>query len=134
MRISYTTDIETITQEGLQDLFLSVKWESGHFPSELLKAMRGSHFVVTAWDGDKLIGLINALSDGVLTAYFHYMLINPGYQGKGIGKEMMALMLDKYQGYETKVLVAYPNVVEFYGKLGFKTAAGTTPMFISDLI
>lgn len=134
MKICYTTDIENITQEGFQELFLSVKLESGKFPSEFLKAIKGSHSVVTAWDEDKLIGLINALSDGVLTAYFHYMLINPSYQGKGIGKEMMDLMLDRYKGYQTKVLIAYLNVVEFYGKLGFKAEEGTTPMFISELI
>jgi GNAT superfamily N-acetyltransferase len=134
MSIYYKTDIENITHEGLQELFLSVEWESGKFPRELLKAIKGSHSVITAWDGEKLIGLINALSDGALTAYFHYMLVNPSYQGKGIGKEMMDMMLDRYKGYHTKVLIAYPNVVEFYGKLGFKTEGGTTPMFISELI
>ena len=74
------------------------------------------------------------MSDGTLTAYFHYMLVNLSYQGKGIGKEMMDMMLDRYKGYHTKVLIAYPNVGEFYGKLGFKTEGGTTPIFISELI
>ncbi|MFA9560329.1 GNAT family N-acetyltransferase [Evansella sp. AB-rgal1] len=134
MDIYYKTDIENITHEGLHELFLSVEWESGKFPSELLKAIKGSHSVITAWDGDKLIGLINALSDGALTAYFHYMLVNPSYQGKGVGKEMMDMMLNRYKGYQTKVLMAYPNVVEFYEKLGFKSEEGTTPMFISELI
>ena len=134
MGIYYKEGIENITKEGLRDLFLSVGWESGKLPNELLKAIKGSHSVITAWDNDKLIGLINALSDGVLTAYFHYMLVNPSYQGKGIGKVMMDMMLDRYKGYQTKVLIAYPNVVEFYAKLGFKTEDGTTPMFISELI
>ncbi|MBU9711607.1 GNAT family N-acetyltransferase [Evansella tamaricis] len=134
MEVYYKTDIENITHEGLQELFLSVEWESGKFPRELLKAIKGSHSVITAWDGEKLIGLINALSDGALTAYFHYMLVNPNYQGRGIGKEMMDMMLDRYKGYQTKVLIAYQNVVEFYIKLGFKTEDGTTTMFISELI
>jgi len=134
MSIYYKTDLENITQESLQELFLSVEWESGKFPNELLKAIVGSHSVITAWDGEKLIGLINALSDGALTAYFHYMLVHPNYQGKKIGKEMMEMMLDKYKGYQTKVLIAYPNVIEFYENFGFKTEDGTTPMFISELI
>ncbi|UOQ49250.1 GNAT family N-acetyltransferase [Gracilibacillus caseinilyticus] len=134
MGIYYTSDIDKITEQELQELFLSVEWKSGNFPNELLKTIKGSHSVVTAWDNNKLIGLINALSDGALTAYFHYMLINPAYQGKGIGKEMMNMMLDRYSNYETKVQIAYPNVVEFYGKLGFKKEDGTTPMFISELI
>ncbi|WP_338049243.1 GNAT family N-acetyltransferase [Paenibacillus wynnii] len=50
-----------------------------------MQAIEGSHSVVAAWDGDKLVGLVNALSDGVVTVYFHYMLIHPSYQGVGIG-------------------------------------------------
>ncbi len=89
MSIHYTKSTEKLTSESLEELFTSVEWESGKYPDELLKAMIGSHSVVTAWEGNKLIGLINALSDGVLTAYFHYMLVNPQYQGKGAGKKMM---------------------------------------------
>nr|WP_256337932.1 GNAT family N-acetyltransferase [Paenibacillus sp. 276b] len=90
--------------------------------------------MVTAWEGGKLVGLINALSDGVLTVYFHYMLINPSYQSIGIGKEMMNIMLDRYKGCKTKVLISYPYAVDFYNKLGFNTEDGATPMFISELI
>lgn len=134
MEISYTDNMENMTKENLQQLFLSVEWESGKYPEEMLKAVKGSHSCITAWDGDQLIGLVNALSDGVLTAYFHYVLIHPDYQGRGIGKGMMDRMLHRYKGYQTKVLIAYPNVVEFYGKLGFEEEDGTTPLFISDLM
>ncbi|RCW77249.1 GNAT family N-acetyltransferase [Saliterribacillus persicus] len=130
MTIFYRQDTENITEENLKELFLSVEWESAQFPEKLLQAIKGSDEVIAAWDGDELIGLINALSDGALTVYFHYVLTHPSYQGKGIGKEMMDKMLDLYQGYQTKMLVAYPNVVEFYGKIGFKTEEGNTPMYM----
>jgi ribosomal protein S18 acetylase RimI-like enzyme len=133
LSIHYTKSIEKLAAESLEELFKSVEWRSGNYPNELLKAMVGSHSVVTAWEGNKLIGLINALSDSVLTAYFHYMLVNPQYQGKGIGKKMMDIMLEIYKGHQTKVLIAYP-IIEFYEKLGFETEDGTTPMFISNLI
>ncbi|MBN8235222.1 GNAT family N-acetyltransferase [Halobacillus kuroshimensis] len=134
MAISYASTTRDITRDDLQTLFHSVEWDSGSYPDELLQAIQGSHSVMTAWDGRRLIGLVNALSDGVLTVYFHYMLIDPEYQGRGIGKVMMDHMLDQYKTYQTKVLIAYPDVVEFYGKLGFQKEEGTTPLFISDLI
>ena len=34
--------------------------------------MKNAHSVYSAWNGDKLVGLINYLSDGIMTAYFHY--------------------------------------------------------------
>lgn len=134
MSIHYSTSKDQFTDDGLEALFLSVEWKSGQFPRELLKAMRGSHSVVSAWDGKKLVGLINALSDGVLTVYFHYVLVDPQYQGHGIGKELVKMMLHMYKGYQTKALIAYPEVVAFYRRLGFETEAGTVPLFISDLI
>jgi GNAT superfamily N-acetyltransferase len=132
--IYYASSKEDISKDALQELFLSVQWESGKYPNELLQAIRGSHSIVTAWEGGKLIGLINALSDDVLTVYFHYMLVNPSYQSKGIGKELMKIMLERYKGYKTKVLISYPHAVDFYNKVGFNTEDGATPMFISEMI
>ncbi|MGG1638691.1 GNAT family N-acetyltransferase [Paenibacillus sp. MCAF9] len=134
MSIYYASSKEDITKDALQELFLSVEWESGKYPNELLQAIGGSHSIVTAWEEGKLVGLINALSDGVLTVYFHYMLIHPSYQSIGIGKEMMNIMLDRYKGCKTKVLISYPHAVDFYNKFGFNTEDGATPMFISELI
>ncbi|RIX47096.1 N-acetyltransferase [Paenibacillus nanensis] len=134
MNIRYASNIEDITREALQALFLSVEWESGKHPDELVQAIQGSHSIAAAWDGDRLVGLINALSDGVLTVYFHYMLIHPDYQGKGIGKAMMDIMLDRYKGCKTKVLISYESAVDFYQKCGFSKEDGATPMFISSLV
>ena len=134
MSIRYASNVEVITNEALQELFLSVEWESGKHPIELTQAIKGSHSIVAAWDGDKLVGLLNALSDGVLTVYFHYMLIHPSYQGEGIGRNMMDIMLDRYKGCETKVLISYQSAVDFYHKCGFSKEDGVTPMFISEMV
>lgn len=134
MSIRYASNIEIITKEALQELFLSVEWESGKHPNDLIQAIKGSHSIVAAWDGDKLVGLVNALSDDVLTVYFHYMLIHPSHQGEGIGRKMMDIMLDRYKGCKTKVLISYQSAVDFYHKCGFSKEDGATPMFISELV
>lgn len=134
MNIRYISNIEVITKDALQELFLSVEWESGNHPNELIQAIKGSHSIVAAWDGDKLVGLVNALSDDVLTVYFHYMLIHPSYQGEGIGRKMMDIMLERYRGCKTKVLISYQSAVGFYHKCGFSKEDGATPMFISGLV
>ena len=51
------------TEEDLRRLFLSVGWESGRYPKRLVTAMRNSTHVISAWDGDRLIGLVRALDD-----------------------------------------------------------------------
>jgi GNAT superfamily N-acetyltransferase len=119
--------------DELKDLFLSVEWSSGHYPEKLVVAMKHSDSVFTAWDGGKLIGLINALDDGIMTAYVHYLLINPAYQGKGIGKELVRRLSEKYKDYLRIVLIAYDKEVEFYQNCGFSKGEEKTPMFITSL-
>ena len=51
-------EIHEFDQKELQDLFLSVEWSSGHFPEKLVVAMRNFPTVYSAWDGDKLVGMI----------------------------------------------------------------------------
>ena len=130
MNIHYTFSIEKITKDNLTTLFLSVEWDSANYPDKLYEAILNSHSVVTAWDGNKLVGLANALSDGVMTAYFHYVVTDPTYQGQGIGKAMMNRMLFQYQDYYTKVLISYPKAISFYKRLGFEADDESLPMYI----
>ena len=132
MNITYLTG-KDFEPEELQRLFLSVGWSSGQYPQELVVAMRNSHWVVSAWDGDTLVGLINSLSDGAMTAYFHYLLVRPEYQGRGIGTELVRVMLEAYEHCARKVLVAYDTQVGFYEKCGFSAGDGATPMFVTHL-
>ena len=119
--------------EDLQELFLSVGWSSGHYLEKLAAAMSKSGSVFTAWDSEKLIGLINALDDGIMTAYVHYLLVNPLYQGKGIGKHLVRLLSGKYKDYLRIVLIAYDKEVGFYKNCGFEIGNDKTPMFITSL-
>jgi ribosomal protein S18 acetylase RimI-like enzyme len=132
MKIVYK-DTKEFSPGDLQALFLSVEWSSGHFPEKLAAAMKNSGTVFSAWDGDKLIGLINVLDDGVMTAYVHYLLVNPAFQGNGVGKELVRLVKEKYRDYLRIVLIAYDKEVDFYINCGFEAAADKTPMFITSL-
>ena len=70
MEITYK-DIHDFKEKDLQDLFLSVDWSSGHFPDKLVIAMKNFETVYSAWDDDKLVGLVSAMDDGIMTAYVH---------------------------------------------------------------
>ena len=117
----------------LKDLFLSVNWSSGNYPDKLVIAMKNSSSVFTAWDGEKLVGLINVLDDGVMAAYVHYLLIMPEYQHIGIGEKLVQLVAEKYKDYLRIVLIAYNNEIGFYKHCGFSVGEEKTPMFITSL-
>lgn len=132
MTITYR-DIKEFSQDDLRDLFLSVEWSSGHYPDKLAAAMKNYETVYTAWEGDKLIGLVSAMDDGVMTAYIHYLLVRPEYQGRGIGRELMRITTEHYKDYLRILLVAYGNEVNFYKRCGFTQGEDKEVMYITTL-
>lgn len=126
-------EIHEFKKEDLKDLFLSVEWSSGHFPDKLQIAMRNFESVISAWDGNRLVGLICAMDDGIMTAYVHYLLVRPDYQDLGIGKELVLRINEIYKDYLRIVVVAYDDEIGFYENCGFEKADDASPMFITDL-
>ena len=92
--ITYT-DKKIFTQESIQTLFLSVGWISGKYPSRLYKALQNSSTVLTAWDNDRLVGLVRILDDSEMLAYMHYVLVHPDYQGQGIAGTLVEMAKEK---------------------------------------
>ena len=121
------------TEEELKDLFLSVEWYSGHFPDKLVVAMKNYETVYSAWDGEKLVGMICTMDDGIMTAYIHYLLVNPEYQRLKIGRTLVEMTKQHYRDYLRIVLIAYDKEAHFYEACGFKPDEGTTPLCITSL-
>jgi GNAT superfamily N-acetyltransferase len=111
-------------------LYESVEWSSAKKPDLLLKALMNSHTVATAWDGERLVGLGNAISDGYLVVYYPYLVVHPEYQGKGIGTVIAKQMQKKYQGFHQQTLLADGKAVEFYKKCGFVDTGSCLPLWI----
>ncbi len=121
------------TPQELERLFLSVEWSSGHFPDKLAAAMKNFSTVISAWDGEKLIGMICAMDDGVMTAYVHYLLVDPEYQDLTIGRTLVEMIKKKYEDYLRIVVIAYDKEMKFYENCGFKKSDDSSPMFITSL-
>ena len=121
------------TAKQLEELFLSVEWSSGHYPERLVKAMRNFEAVYAAWDGDMLVGLVCAMDDGSMTAYVHYLLVRPEYQGMGIGKRLVGRVKERYADYLRIVVIAYDDEVGFYESCGFERSSNSLPLFITSL-
>ncbi len=120
MTIEYKQTKE-FTASELKRLFLSVNWESGKYPEKLVRAMHNSTRVISAWNGDKLIGLVRALDDGETVAFLHYLLVDPEYQGYHIGDNLMKQIMGHYEDLlYVKVMPSDPKTIPFYERYGFR--------------
>jgi ribosomal protein S18 acetylase RimI-like enzyme len=122
-----------IKQDTLKELFLSIGWGSSRDPVRLQKAIQTSHSVVTAWDDNKLVGLVNTIADDAMIVYIPYIVVRPEYQKKGIGQQLIRTILDEYRDYTRIVLIALGEVIGFYEKCGFQVGKERYPMYITHL-
>lgn len=65
-------------------------------PERLQAALRGSLVVLTAWEGDALIGLARAVGDGVSILFVQDVLVDPALQRQGVGRALMQAMLERF--------------------------------------
>lgn len=126
-------DTHDFSERELERLFLSVEWSSGHFPDKLKIAMQNFSTVYSAWDGEKLIGMICAMDDGIMNSYVHYLLVVPEYHGQTVGRTLVDMMKEHYKEYLRIAVIAYNDEMHFYENCGFKKAYDASPMFITSL-
>jgi GNAT superfamily N-acetyltransferase len=116
--------------EATVALYRAHDWSAGRKPELLHKALVASHSLVTAWRGDLLVGLGNAISDGYLVVYYPHLLVHPDFQGQGIGTNLMRVLMGRYAGFHQQMLVADGRAIDFYRKCGFECAGKTQSMWI----
>ena len=132
MKIEYR-DIHEFSTDELQRLFLSVEWSSGHFPEKLKVAVKNFETVYSAWVGGKLVGLICAMDDGIMNAYIHYLLVDPEYHGKKIGRTLVSMVKDRYKDFLRIAVIGYDKELGFYENCGFVKSKDASPLFITSL-
>ena len=126
------SETRKLALESVLTLYRANEWSSAQKPELLHKALLASQALVTAWEGTKLVGLGNAISDGYMVVYYSHLLVLPEYQGHGIGTELMRRLMARYQGFHQQVLFADGRALDFYRKCGFKRAGRTEPMWIYE--
>mgnify|MGYP001605629136 CR=1 FL=1 len=78
----------------------------------------GSRWVLSAWDGERLVGFVRAISDGVSLAYVSSMMVDSAYRRRGIARELMR-RLTADRPTVRFVLHAREEAMAFYRAIGF---------------
>ena len=118
--IVYTSDASRIRPEQLDGFF--VGWPSRPPLDRHLEILLASAHVVLALDDEcgRVVGFVTAISDGVLSAYIPLLEVLPGYQGRGIGSELMRRVLERVEHLYMVDLSCDRDLVPFYERFGMR--------------
>ena len=103
--------------------FLSTQayWNRGRsrvqFEAQLASAWRIVGVYETATG--RQVGFARAVSDGVAFAYLADVFILPGVRGAGLGKELVATMIDRGPGANFRWTLHTADAHDLYRKFGF---------------
>lgn len=124
LNIVYNDEMKDLPLWQLHELFIAVGWsDGGELPDEMkagfMQPWLNSTLVISAWDGDRLVGAVRVLSDTIFRSVIYDLLVTPEYQGKCIGSELVNRCKSHYPGSEWLVGCDRKNTA-FYKKLGFE--------------
>ncbi len=91
---------------------------ASHPLAEVRLAFENSYRVVFVYDGDRLLGLGRAISDGAYEAVLYDIAVRPECQGRNIGTLIVDTLMAGLAGMDV-ILFAMPGRENFYRKLGF---------------
>lgn len=84
------------------------------------KMYENSNLIISAWDGDLLVGIARSLSDFCHCCYLSDLAVRADYQQKGIGKKLIELTKEKIGDESMLLLLAAPAALTYYPKVGLE--------------
>ena len=83
------------------------------------KMRDNANLVITAWDGNKLVGIARSFTDFAYVTYLADLAVDAACQRRGIGKRLIAETRARLEPTCKIVLLAAPKANEYYPGIGF---------------
>ena len=115
----------SFAENDILSLYDSLGWtEYTKNMEKLIKALNNSLYILTAWDKNKLVGLIRVVGDGETIIFIQDILVLRQYQRQGIGSKLLKTVFNKYNKIRQKVLLTDDTEKNrlFYEANGFESA------------
>jgi GNAT superfamily N-acetyltransferase len=110
--------------EQLIELRESVGWDS--MEDYYKKVLGKTYFSLGCYVNERLVGFVDVLSDGITDAFIRDLMVNPEYQGKGIGKRLLSITIEKLKEDGIYAINALfdEELKDFYKSFGFDIIYG----------
>lgn len=88
--------------------------------ARMASMLKHGNLLVTAWDGERLVGVARALTDFSYCCYLSDLAVDREYQKEGIGRELIRRVHAAIGEQSMLLLLAAPEAMEYYPKVGFE--------------
>jgi N-acetylglutamate synthase-like GNAT family acetyltransferase len=119
MAITYQTGVLPSTEQIVELYNSAALPRPTNDPERIKKMFEHSNLVISAWDGDKLVGVCRTITDWVWSSYLADLAVDPGYKKSGIGKKLIELTKEKVGEQSMILLLSVPTAMDYYPKVGF---------------
>lgn len=105
---------------GILGVYAGNKWSHARDPERLRTAVERADLALVAVQDDQVVGFVRTMSDGAFAVYIADILVLPDHQGQGIGRSLLAGVLDHYplETFHHQVLIAERDADGFYRRMG----------------
>ena len=132
MQISWTQSIDAVDWDEMSELYRIAPL--GNKSAESLRTTyANSMFKCLAMKDGKIIAAGRALADGVDCSYLCDIVVHPGYQGLGLGKDLIQRLVELSKGHRKIILYAVPGREPLYEKFGFRRMNTAMAIFSDPL-
>jgi predicted GNAT family N-acyltransferase len=121
--VDYSFDRQ-IELEQLQNLLRQTGWANQRSIEGVQKMLEGTPLTLGAWEGDRLVGFVRVLSDGIYRALIDDVVVEESKRGTGIGSELMRQLIERLTEVEEVFLHCGEQVVPFYEQHRFERSYG----------
>jgi GNAT superfamily N-acetyltransferase len=110
--IEYRTDA-SLEASALADLFRrsGIRRPVDDLP-RIARMIAHANLVITAWSGDRLVGVARSLTDFGYCCYLSDLAVDRDFQRAGIGKELLRLTKEAIGAETTLLLLAAPEAMK----------------------
>lgn len=111
-----------VSSAVLADLRQSVGWN--RMERDLTDPRLRNAFHLCTFDGERLIGYVAVVSNGVTDAYIQDLIVHPDYQRQGIGRVLLKRTLARLHDegiYMVSVIYGDADLARYYEEFGFTT-------------
>ena len=118
--ITYKTN-ESITAKQFSQVFRAsgIRRPVDDLP-RLQKMLDHGDLLITAWDGEQLVGVARSITDFSYCCYLSDLAVDQNYQSQGIGKELVRQTQLHISEEIALILLSSPIAMEFYPHIGFQ--------------